>query len=186
MFTTKNFFSLFGKHLLIALVVSTFAAAVVFFLSDQITKISTRTIKDRHLATMLSERTELLSNLKHQTDIIGSNDEIIKNAFIPSSNILEFVAVLKDLAVKNGITQAFHFSSPAPSSLGTPFPLATITYQNTISLTNVTSFINYLKEFEKLPYFTKIDSLSITSQKGDWRTESTISFSATVAAQIAQ
>lgn len=186
MFTTKNFFTLVGKHILIAILFLVFTAGIVFFLSEQITKISTKAVTDRHLATMLSERTALLSNLKHETDIIGSNDSIIKQAFIPSNNILEFVTILKNLALKNGLTQAFHFSSPTPGTLGAAFPIATITYQNTISSSNVSSFINYLKEFEQLPYFTKIDSLNISSGTTDWRTTATMSFSATVAAQATQ
>lgn len=186
MFTTKNLFTIIGKQVFIALGVLVFTVASVFFISGQITKISAKAAKDRHLAATLSERTALLSSLKHETEIIGSNDVLIKHAFIPSNNILEFVATLESLALRNGLTQAFHFSSPTPSVAGTPFPLATISYQNTISSSNISSFINYLKEFELLHYFTKIDSLTISSSGGDWRTASNISFSASVSAQTAQ
>ncbi|HBB44369.1 MAG TPA: hypothetical protein DCZ83_03230 [Candidatus Yonathbacteria bacterium] len=183
MFTTKNLFTHFGKHILIALAVVTISFSVILFVSGKITKMATETATNRHLAATLSERTSLLSNLKHETDIIGPNDKILKQAFIPSNNILEFVAILKSLALKNGITQSLNFSSPTPTSLGTTFPLATISYQNTISSANVSIFINYLKDFEKLPYFTKINSLNISSGSADWRSTSNISYSATVAVQ---
>ncbi|MBI5798919.1 MAG: hypothetical protein HZB10_03230 [Candidatus Yonathbacteria bacterium] len=185
MFTTKNLFALIGKHILIALGALVLASGIVFFLSGQITKVSTKAMSDRRLATTLSERTALLSSLKREADIIGSNDTVIKNAFIPSNNILEFVAILKSLALKNGVTQSFNFSSPTPGTAGTPFLFATINYQNTVS-SNVSTFITYIKEFEQLPYFTRIDSLNISSGSADWRTGSTIAFSASVAAQTVQ
>ena len=182
MFTTKNLFTLIGKHVLIVFGVLAIAGGIVFFLSEQIAKVSTKAMSDRRLATMLSERTALLSSLKREADLIGSNDTIIKRAFIPSNNILEFVAILKSLALKNGVTQTFNFSSPTPGTIVASFPLATISYQNTVS-SNVPTFINYLKEFEQLPYFTKIDSLNISSGTADWRSSGAISFRANVAAE---
>lgn len=183
MFTTKNLFAHFGKHILIALAFVIVSFGIILFISGKITKMATETATNRHLAATLSERTSLLSNLKHETDIIGPNEKIITQAFMPSNNILPFVSILKSLALKNGITQSPNFSSPTPTSLGTAFPLATISYQNTISSANVSIFINYLRDFEKLPYFTKIDSLSISSGSADWRNTSNISYSATVATQ---
>ncbi|MFZ2303852.1 MAG: hypothetical protein WAV98_03645 [Minisyncoccia bacterium] len=183
MFTTKNLFRHFGKHILVTLVVMVVSFGAVLYISEKITKIATETASNRHIAATLSERTSLLSSLKNETDLIGSNDKTITQAFIPSNNILPFVAILKSLATKNGITQSLNFSTPTPASLDTAFPLATISYQNTISSSNVPMFINYLKDFEKLPYFTKINSLSISSSSADWRNTANISYSATVAAQ---
>ncbi|OHA79570.1 MAG: hypothetical protein A2747_03985 [Candidatus Yonathbacteria bacterium RIFCSPHIGHO2_01_FULL_44_41] len=185
MFTTKNLFTLVTKYILIAFAVVLFTSGVVFFLSGQITKVSNRTAKDRQLVTMLSERTAVLSNLKHDTDIIGANESTIKQAFIPSNNILEFVAAFENLASKNGLTQAFHFSSPTTMDTGSPITLTTIGYQNNIS-SNVSVFINYLKDFERLPYFTKIDSINISSGKEGWYGTAAISFSATIIARSTQ
>lgn len=185
MFTTKNLFTLVGKHLLVAFGFLVFAVASVFFFSNQITKISAKAVKDRHLAAQLSERTALLSSLKHETELIGANDAIIKHAFIPTNNILEFVGVIETLAFKNGLTQAFNFSAPTPGATAGTLPLATITYQDTIPA-NVNALIKYLKEFEQLPYFTKIDSLNISAGGADWRTAGTVSFSATVIAQTVE
>lgn len=186
MFTTKNLFTHLGKHILITAGALVLTTAIVIIISGQITKISKKSVEDRHLAAALGERASLISNLKRETEIIGTNDEIIKQAFIPSNNILSFVAVIENLALRNGMTQSFHFSTPTPSAEGGPFPLSTITYQNTISASGVSSLINYLNEFNQLPYFTKIDSLSISAGSGDWRTSSTASYSATVVAQSPQ
>jgi hypothetical protein len=184
MFTTKNLFKLVGKHLLVAVCFLLLAIVSVVILSGQITKVSERTAKERHLSTTLGERTELLTNLKRETDFIGTNDVIIKNSFIPSNNILEFVAILESIALKNGVTQTFHFSSPTLGALGS-LPITTLSYQNTISA-NAPTFINYLRDFETLPYFTKIDSITISSGSADWRSASSISISASVVASAAE
>lgn len=186
MFTTKNLFALVGKQILITFGVVIVSTSATLFLSNQISKVSSDAVKARHTAAQLSERTSLLSNLKHETDIIGANDTLIKRAFIPTDNILEFVGIIENLAFKNGLTQAYNFSSPSPAGSASSFPLATITYQDTISSGNVLMLIKYLKDFEQLPYFTKIDSLSISAGGGDWRTAGTASFSASVAAQMIQ
>lgn len=185
MFTTKNLLKLAGKHLLVAIIAVVVTVGIVLFISGQITKVSATAIKERHLAALLSERTALLSNLKHEIEIIGSNDITIKKAFIPSNNILGFVSILESIALKNSVTQSFHFSSPVPAVIATSFPLATISYQNTVS-SNISTFINYLRDFESLPYFTKIDSLSISSGGADWNNTSAISFNASVAAETIQ
>lgn len=186
MFTTKNLFTLVGKQLLIAGGFLLVAVLAVIIFSTQITKITGDAIKNRHTAALLSERAALLSNLKHETDIIGSNNTIIKHAFIPTNNILDFVGVIENLAFRNGLTQAYNFSAPTISPTGTSFTPAIITYQDTISGANVTALIKYLKEFEKLPYFTKIDSLNFSAGGGDWRNSGTASFGATVSAQTVE
>lgn len=182
MFSNKNLFKLIGKHLIVATGSIFIALTVVLVVSEQTSKISNKVAKERHEATLLSERAALFANVKHESEIVGTTDIKIKEALIPSNNILSFVAVLKRLATKNGVMQSFHFSSPTPSVPETSFPTSLIAYQNTISA-SVPTFIDYLKEFEKLPYFTKIDSLTITSGKGGWRETSTISYSASVLAQ---
>jgi len=185
MFPKKNLLTLIGKHTLTALSVIIFSYVGIYLISIQIEKVAVKIASDRHLATTLSERTSMIANLKSEIDVIGSNNLHIRNAFIPANNILDFVSVLENLAFRNGVTQAFHFSSPTPHDTESLFPTAIISYQNTIS-SDVPTFINYLKEFEQLPYFTKIDSLAITSSKSGWGNASTISFSANVVTQTIQ
>jgi len=185
MFTTKNFFALVGKHLLVAFVAVLIAILTVFFLSSQITKTSDSVVKNRQLAASLSERTALLSNLKRETDLIGTNDQRIRQAFVPLNNILGFVAILKSIALKNGVTQSYNFSNISPTGTGTLFNTTTISYQNTIS-SNLPILINYLKDFEKLPYFTEIHSVTINSSQGNWINGATVTYSASVAAEAIQ
>ena len=185
MFTTKNLIKLIGKHALITFSVIGLTFIFIVFISGEITKISEGVARDRQLATLLSERTTLLYNLKKEVDIVGQNESIIKQAFVPSNNILSFVAILESIAIKNGVTQTFHFSSPVAWDVSAEFPIEKIVYQNSIS-SNISTFIRYLEDFESLPYFTKIDSINIASTEADWRTKSTSSFGASVATKPTQ
>ncbi|HAT68626.1 MAG: hypothetical protein A2481_02225 [Candidatus Yonathbacteria bacterium RIFOXYC2_FULL_47_9] len=186
MFTTKNLLMLVGRHAIIAILAIGASVLVAVLLSQEITRLSDDVLKNRQLASALEERTELFAAVKRDTELVGTNDLLIEQAFISSNNILGFVAVLESLVLKNGITQAFHFDTPAPSPISAPFPLATVTYSNSLS-GNLVAFSNYLKDFERLPYFTKIESLSISSSgKPGWRNAGTMSFRASIQTNATQ
>lgn len=182
MFTSKNLFKLAGKHILVVLVVIFFSSITILLVSKQITQMSAKAVENRQMEATLIERASTLSELKKESEIIGSNGTIIKHAFIPSNNILEFVTILESLAQKNGLTQSFRFTPPTIAIEDDNFSVTTISYQNTIT-SNVSTFSIYLKEFENLPYFTRIDSLSISSSEGDWRKGGTASWSASLLAE---
>lgn len=180
MFTTRKLLMLIGRHATIAISAILIAITASYFLAREIIKISDAVIQNRRLATTLEKRTEIFSTLARNTHIIGTNDMLIDNAFIPSDNILEFISALESLALKNGVTQSFRFENPIPAAISTSFPLSTIGYSNNLSI-NVSNLTNYLKDFEGLPYFTKINSLTITS--GDatgWRGASNVLIGATL------
>lgn len=186
MFTTKNLLLLIGRHALIAILAIGAAVLTAGFLSQQITRLSDDVLKNRNLASALEKRTELFAAVKRDTELVGTNDTLIEQAFIPSNNILDFVFTIESLALKNGVTQAFHFDTPTPSPVSAPFPLATVTYSNSLS-GDLKGFLGYLKDFEGLPYFTKIESLNISSSgKADWRDTGTMSFRASVQTNATQ
>lgn len=187
MFTTKKLFIFISRQTIIALV----AVGVTIFTSSlfagEIAHIANTIVQNRHLASALEKRIELFSTLARDAQIVGSNDVLIDRAFIPSDNILDFISSLDALALKNGVTQSFHFETPVPSSTSAPFPLSEIGYSDTLSITNVSGGIHYLKEFATLPYFTKIENLSITSNSSQgWHGPSNIAFRATVYAKTIQ
>jgi hypothetical protein len=162
------------------------SAFAVFLLKKQITHITDAIVLNHKLETSLKKRIELLSVVKHDAQIVDSNDILINNAFIPSNNILEFINALDNLAISNGVTQIYRFETPVPSAISGPFPLSDISYSNNIS-TNVLKFSKYLKDMEKLPYFTNIESLNISSQdKAGWINSATISFQATLITKATQ
>lgn len=179
MFTTKNLLMLVGRHALIALGAISIGAGAVWFLSGEIARVSSDVVENRQLAVTLENRTELLSTIKRDATIVGTNDTVIEDAFISSDNILGFVTVLENLALRNSLMQTFHFGTPVPTSIVAPFTLSAIPYSNTLSGT-LTTFSSYLKEFEDLPYFTKIDGITISApdKTAGWRGASTATYSA--------
>ncbi|MBI3634153.1 MAG: hypothetical protein HY228_00865 [Candidatus Yonathbacteria bacterium] len=186
MFTTKNLLILIGRHAFIACSVIVISLTATVFLSRQITHLSNDAQKNRLLASALEKRTDLFTVIKRDSEIIGTNDILIEQAFIPSNNILEFVAALESLSLKNGTVQAFHFDVPTPGAFSAPFPLATVTYSNSLS-GNLATFSNYLKDFERLHYFTKIESLNISAQdKSGWRGAGTMSYRASIQTNATQ
>lgn len=186
MFTTRNLLMLIGRHTLITLSAVGIAAIVCFIIARGITNVSDDITKNRRLATNLERRTDLFSTIARDAETIGDNDARIESAFVPADSIFEFISILESIALKNTVTQSFRFDNPSPSPYASPFPISTIAYSNTLSL-NVFTLINYLKDFERLPYFTKIESVSITSQDpAGWRGSGSASFRATLYAKTAQ
>ena len=182
MFTKKNLFVHFGKHAIVAVSAIGIAILSVWFISREIARV----VKNRQLAEKLGHRTELFSVLARDVDIVGANNAVIERSFPPAENLPEFIVVLDNLATKNGTTHAFHLASFASAPLSAPFPISSIEYQDSVSL-NIYSFIKYLKDFEGLPYFTKINNLSFTSQSSTgWRGAGSASFSATLYAKTSQ
>lgn len=178
MFTTKNLLIVIGKNMGIAIAGIVAAYAIIALLNSEILSLTGAVIKNRSLANTLASRTELFTILKRDAEIVGSNDAVIERAFIPSDNILDFVAALESLALKNSVTQNFRFNSPTRATEAASIPLAEISYTSNLS-TNILTLTNYLKDFERLPYFTQIEGLSLTAQdKGGWSGTSQASINA--------
>mgnify|MGYP001585016239 CR=1 FL=1 len=178
MFTTKNLLILIGRHALIALGAVIISLIAVFLLAQNIERISTTAVKNRRLTHSLEQRAELFTTITHEVEFVGENGARIENAFVPSDNILGFIATLEDLALTSAVAQSFRFGTPAGSSLSAPFPLATIPFSVTVSA-NLPAIIAYLERFEKLPYMATIGNISISSSDtAGWFGSSTGSFNA--------
>lgn len=186
MFTIKNLLILIARNLLISLAFVAVSIILIFFIINKIETITDRIVLNHKLEADLKNRTELLATLESDTTIVGKNDTLISNAFVPSNNISKFMSVLDSLASKNQITQKYQFDTPVPSSASGDFSTSTISYSNNLT-TNISTFATYLKDFEKIPYFTKIEGFSISSQdKAGWNGPSVISIKATLLTQTIQ
>ncbi len=178
MSTSKNIFILIVRNLIISLFVVSITMAAIIILSHKIERISDSVALDHHLEAQLKQRIELFEVLRHDAEIVGTNDVLIENAFVSSNNILGFIRELDTLAQKKSLNHVYHFDTPESSSISAPFLISTAAYSNNFT-TNISNFSDYMKEFEKLPYFSKIEGLNITSQdERGWLGPSTISFRA--------
>jgi hypothetical protein len=186
MFSSKNLLVYIGRNAIGSLLVVAATVGAILFLSSQIERMTDSVALNHRLQAELQKRTSLFELLKHDSQIVGSNDTKIFGAFAPSDNILGFINTLDDLGTKNSLTQIYHFDTPILSSISAPFPISTITYTNSFQ-TTLPGFSTYLGQFNKLPYYTKIDSFSISSQdKLGWLGQSAITYHATLYANGTQ
>jgi hypothetical protein len=186
MFNLKKLLILIGQNILISLMAVLVAFFSIVFIKNEIERITNTIILNHKLEVNLKNKIELSSKIKQDVQIVGKNDILIENAFVPSDNISNFINALDTIASSNSIIQTYRFESPIPSNILETFPLSTISYSNDLA-TDIKTFSNYLKSYEKLPYFTKIESLDISSQdKTGWLGVSNISIKATLLTKTIQ
>ena len=163
MYTPKNLFKLIGRNILISLIFISITLVSIFFIDKEIERMTNSIVLNHNLELELKKRLELFSTIEDNAKIISNNEKLINDAFPLSDDVSLFINSMDELALKHQITQTYKFDSPVSSTIGSPFPLSTIYYSNTIA-TDILNFSEYLKDFEKLPYFTKIEGLNILSQ----------------------
>ena len=186
MFTNKNLFRLAINNILIAGVAIVITICILWFLSGQIVTTSDTILKNRQAASNFGERTSMLFSLRQDAALVGQNDVAIDNALMDSDNILQFVDALTAIATKYKVVQTFAFDSPTSPSVSTPIQLYAINY-NTKITSNLSTLENYLSDFEKLPYFTQVNGITITSQdKSGWDGSSFVNLNATLFTKVAQ
>ena len=183
MFKIKNLLKLIGKNLGISLIAIIIAVILIFLISKQIEKITDRITLNHKLELELKTKTQQLLLVEKDAKIIGENYPLIIKAFIPSDNISEYIDALDKLSADTGIKQSYRFDSPKDSTRLDSFDFSSITYKNDLN-GNVVSLLSYLKSFENLPYFTKIENLNIKSQdKNGWTGSSTITINGALLTQ---
>lgn len=163
--------------IIIALVIITFSGVGIYFLTKQITKINSSLGEKKEMDYLITNREAV--NIKIQTEFleIDPNYETKINEAVPSVyNVLAFVDVMESLAKKYSFKQTLNFEQPTPvTDISGPINLTVIKFNLIISEANVNNFTDYLKDFEKLPYFASINSINYlgTSDNG-WANNSTI------------
>lgn len=161
------------------------ASIIITACVGQINKINASIIEKNKLARILDQKSETLRELEQNLAVIGTNDKKILEALPPSNNILDFIAVLENLAARTSVRQTMRFGTPVAVTPAEAkgVGIARIDYTMAIS-GNVHTLFNYMKNFEHLPYFTRINSFSVQSgNELGWEGESTISISASVFVQ---
>lgn len=179
MFTTRKLFILILRNSLISLFFILATIVVIFFLKDKIENVTDSIALNLKLKAQLKERSELISVLENDIQIIGDNNTFIKESFPPSEDISKFIDSLDKLIEGEPIAQIYRFETPKPSTLSGPFSISSINYSNNLN-TDFSNLLIYLKKFESMPYFTKIENINISSQDKalGWLGQSNISLKA--------
>ena len=141
MFTTKKILILIGKNAKISLIVILLTILSIFFIKKETIKLTDEIKIEQKSKLELSKRTELYSIIENDAKIIGQNDKIIENTFIPSNNITEFLTEFDKIGSKYGAIQNYHFETPTVSSISKTFNISTISYSNSLNMKSIINLI---------------------------------------------
>lgn len=166
--------------IIICLIIIGFSATAIYFLSKQITKINFTMGEKKEMDYLISNREEVNNRIKTDFLEVDPDYEPKINAALPSVyNVLSFVDTMESLAKKHSLKQTLSFNQPmvAPDSSG-PITLMIVNFNLAIEETNIENFISYLRDFEKLPYFTSINNINYSAPSAEgWKNNSSISIS---------
>lgn len=163
--------------IIIALIIIALSSAITYFLSQQINKINVSLGEKKEMNYLIANLETV--NSKIQTDFLEVDPDYQAkiNEAIPSVyNVLSFVDAMDSLAKKYSFKQNLTFDQPvAVTTISGPVDLTLVKFNLVISEANVDSYIHYLQDFEKLPYFASITSINYlaTSDTG-WQNNSSI------------
>lgn len=181
MFTKKQLIieliKILGRAVLSVIV----AAVVIYLLSGQITGIGQTAKENRTAVAILDQKNLATNNLKSDLALVGNGDEKIEEAFIKAENIVTFIDKLEKTAEDNGFEQILRFEIPVSivdetgkDDVSKMLDLMKVDYSITLK-GDAASFNEYLEEFEKLPYFSNIVSLTADYPSlSGWDKEATI------------
>ena len=177
----KNKFNLkIVIKILIILIIVILSATASYLLSKQINKINVSMVEKKEMDYLISNRETVNNQIKTDFLEVDSNYQAkIDNALPSVYNVLSFVDAMESLAKKNSFKQTLTFNQPvAVTDISGPINLTLINFNVTIDDANANTFINYLKDFEGLPYFASIDSINyLAANTNGWENNSTINIS---------
>lgn len=103
--------------------------------------------------------------LTSQTEYFAQNPqvvEVIGNALPSQDGLIKLIETVEKLEEKLQITKSFTFTSPVPQTENNQYYLPFAIRFNATSQQT----IDFLRQFEKIPYLTKINSLNIKTPGG--------------------
>ncbi|MFA6407213.1 MAG: hypothetical protein WCV80_00715 [Candidatus Paceibacterota bacterium] len=163
MLKSNNLIFILLKKVIVALLILVATTTGVIIIRNQITKIGTSLIETKRSAFFFERRSEVVNTLRTQFARVGDADTKVLNAYIPDDNIVEFIGLLNSVAAQNSIQITSQFGTPVTQlTLQEGTILSSIDFSANLTGT-FASYINFMKHFESLPYFTTIRSFRILS-----------------------
>ena len=138
--------------------------SVVFILKNKIEDKTVQLQEKRNMLEVLEKRDENFLELKNTNKLVKKNLLVIEKMLPDEKNIEKFVTTLENIAAKTNNNQILIFD-PIENSKPTGEKIDSLEF-SVILTGNSYSFINYLEEFEKLPYFIKIKNVTIENNLG--------------------
>lgn len=175
MFKQRQLILILLRHIAKAVIAAAVAIVVVTFFGTKIKTISNALQEQKLLTMVLEQRNATAATLREDFKQIGSNDQKIREAFLSTNDVLDFVGSLETIAAQNSMQETIKFGTPEPATTpANEFTVVPIGYTINANGTEAT-LVNYLKQLESLPYFAGITSITIASGSTvGWNDRSTI------------
>ncbi len=176
----KKFIIKLGLKIFFIFLVMAVTAVNINFAVRGIKKINLTMQEKKEMNYLIKNQSEINANIqKDFKNIDPDYEKKIMNSLPSVYNILTFVAVMDDLAARHSLEQVINFSQPTgPLEPTEPLKIFTINFTLTLNKVTIDNFINYLKEFEELPYFASIDNASLVgSGASGWLDNSSLTLS---------
>lgn len=144
----------------------TISAIICYLFANRIMSITSEIKLAQTLNATLQKRIEAISKMKEDLAKIGDkNYEKIENALISTDNITDAIVAFDDLASKHGmrITPSLG-SNVAGTGLAIKDGPAIVSLDYTITaITNINTFTNFLKAFEKATFMPTVSGMDVNS-----------------------
>ncbi len=146
---------------ILIIIAKTFAGSILALISRSMSQ-------ERSLNFLVQKRIENAAYLYSDLAQIEGAKIVFTNALISSDRILEFVGSLETLASQTSMQKSLKFGSPSQTD-----EPDVMSIEYAISLRgNILTFIRYMSEFQKLPYFIAIKSITINTPIDGWMSDS--------------
>lgn len=147
---------------------------ISLFLTREIKTASANLVKQKQFEYLLSNQASEIEILNFNNALMATGKNAIERALFKGDEIVEFLGSLETLAGSNALTQSVHFNAPQVSENPS---ISSVDY--TININgNIFTLLQYLRDFEKLPYFTHVSAVNIKAGEFGWTGDSAITLSA--------
>lgn len=156
-----NTFKIISKPVIRAMIFLVIALISCLYLASIISKTSVEILEKQKTLVLYQNSQEQAAVLREGFQQVASYVDVVNNIFPASEDVLPFINAMEDLASKNGMQHVFKFETAALQPVE-ELNLNKIPFNVSLSGTQ-SQFLGYLSGLEKMPYFTQVESLNITS-----------------------
>ena len=174
------------RNIAFSLVAILLAIGSIVFLQEKIALSKNAIEENKHLTAILVERNQLIYQLQKDYGVIGGGAQTAKRALLPVDNVSEFIATLQSLALKYSLGQSVNIGTPTVTgtTFGNPTVKIVATPWSIMFSANNRITLQYLKELEKVPYFSTIDSIVLSAPSGGVGASAQVTIQGTLFTQL--
>lgn len=159
-----------GKQALKAAIAVLAAALLVLFLGRKISHISETITEEKQSFTERERQGSAIEDIRRDLKRVEGHVTLIEDALLPVDRIDEFIEAVETLAETSGLSRAtFAFEAlELFPSLEDGITVSRVPFKLTLS-GGVAALGAYVEQFERLPFFTGISSITLDApSEEDW------------------